>query len=79
MFANSSVHLVPFDVWLRYQQILDQRGNWEEVLDRFAVNTIVLDTRQHGPLIAMLKHKAEVWSPVFEQDGQVLLTRRKPL
>ncbi len=79
LFANSSVHLVPLDVWLRYQQVLDQRGNWEEVLDRFAVNTIVLDTRRHGSLVAMLKHKAEVWNPAFEQDGQVILTRRKAL
>jgi multisubunit Na+/H+ antiporter MnhB subunit len=79
VFATSHAHLVPIDVWQRYQQILDQRGNWEEVLDRFAVNTIVLDTRQHGPLVAKLKHQVDVWGLAFEQDGQVVLTRRKPL
>ena len=79
VFVNSNVHLIPLDVWQRYLQILDQRGNWEEVLDRFAVNTIVMDTQHHGPLVFKLKRQAEVWNLVFEQDGQVVFVRRKPL
>ena len=79
VFVNSHVHLVPLDVWQRYQQVLEQRGNWEEVLDRYAVSAIVLDTRQHGPLVFKLKRLSQVWKLVFEQDGQVVFVRRQPL
>ena len=79
LFVNSHVHLVPLDVWQRYLQVLDQRGNWEEVLDRFAVNVIVLDTPRHGALVFKLKRQTEVWKLAFEQDGQVVFVRRQPL
>ena len=79
VFVNSHVHLLPLDVWQRYLQILDQRGNWEEVLDRFAVNSMVLNTRRQGPLVFKLKRQTEVWKLAFEQDGQIVFVRRNPL
>jgi hypothetical protein len=78
VFVNSHAHLVPRDVWLAYMQIIEQRGGWEEGLDRYGVNTVVLDKEFREPLIKTLKED-ESWKVGYEQDGQVVFLRKKPI
>jgi hypothetical protein len=78
VFVNSHAHLVPRDVWQAYMQIIEQRGGWEEGLDRYGVNTVVLDSEFREPLIKSLKEDAK-WNVEFEQDGQVVFVRKKPI
>ena len=78
VFVNSHAHLVPRDVWQAYMQIIEQRSGWEEGLDRYGVNTVVLDKDFREPLIKTLKDDAK-WKVVFEQDGQTVFVRRKPI
>jgi len=78
VFVNSHAHLVPRDVWQAYMQVIEQRGEWEEMLDRYGVNSIVLDREFREPLIKALKER-EKWKIGFEQDGQVVFLRKKPI
>lgn len=78
VFVNSHAHLVPRDVWSAYMMVAELRNGWEEALDRYGINTIVVDMTFREPLIKRLKED-EKWKLAFEQDGQVIFTRKKPI
>lgn len=78
IFVNSHAHLVPRDVWQAYMQIIEQRMGWDEQLDRYGVNTIVLDREYRDLFIRRLKED-ERWKVGFEQDGQVVFVRKKSI
>jgi len=78
IFVNSHAHLVPRDVWQAYMQISEVQGGWEETLDRYGVNTIVVDQQFREALIKKLKD-SEKWKLDFEQDGQVIFVRKSPI
>lgn len=78
IFVNSHAHLVPRDVWQAYLQISEAQGGWEEALDRYGVNTVVVDRQFRETLIRKLKEN-EKWRLDFEQDGQVVFVRRTPI
>ena len=78
VFVNSHAHLVPREVWQAYMQIGDARGGWEESLDRYGINTVVVDREYREALIKKLKEN-EKWKLDFEQDGQVVFLRKNPI
>ena len=78
VFVNSHAHLVPREIWQAYMQIIEQRSGWEDGLDRYGVNTIVLDRDHREPLVKRLKED-EKWKIGFEQDGQLVFLRKKPI
>lgn len=79
LFVNSHAHLIPRHVWMAYMQIIEQRGGWEETLDRYGVNAIVLDLEHRESLIKKLKDDERWQAPVAQRDGQVIFFRKKPI
>ena len=59
-------------------QISDLQSGWEEAIDRYGINTIVIDREHREPLIKKLK-EIDKWKLDFEQDGQVVFIRKKPI
>ena len=78
IFVNSHAHLVPREIWQAYMQISDAQGGWEDTLDRYGVNTIVVDHEFRGALIRRLKEN-DKWRLEFDQDGQVVFVRKAPI
>ncbi len=79
LFVNSHVQLVPRDVWIAYMQVIEQRSGWEEVLDRYGINTVVVDLGNRESLVKRLKDDDKWQSPPVERDGQVIFHRKKPI
>lgn len=79
LFVNSHAHLVPRDVWLAYMQVIEQRSGWEETLDRYGINTIVVDVLNRESLVKKLKDDERWQFPPDERDGQVIFRRKKPI
>lgn len=79
LFVNSHAHLVPRDVWLAYMQVIELRSGWEETLDRYGVNTVVVDLENREALVKKLKDDERWQFPPEEQDGQVIFRRKKPI
>ena len=77
-FVNSHAHLIPTDVWQDYMQISHAAENWQLGLDRYGINTILLDQRVRGPLIASLKRN-EQWKFEYEDDIAALFVRKNPI
>jgi hypothetical protein len=77
VFVASHAHLVPTDVWQDYMQVISLRSGWEAILDRYGVNTAVLDPEQQEDLVRSLR-TSDAWSLGYEDDRSVIFLRRHP-
>ena len=78
VFLASHVHLVPREVWNDYIAISNVASGWEELLDRYGVNVIILDNVSHAPLIGRLREN-ENWRQTYADNVGVVLVRRKSI
>jgi hypothetical protein len=75
-FVNSHAHLIPPEVWDDYMAISHGDDGWQIGLDRYGINTVLLDQRIRGPLIAAFKRN-ENWTLEFEDDVAAIFVRKK--
>jgi hypothetical protein len=76
VFVNSHAHLIPTEVWQDYMQIAHAGEGWEFGLDRYGINTVLLDQRVRGPLITSLKRN-ERWRLEYEDDVAAVFVRKQ--
>jgi hypothetical protein len=78
VFVNSHAHVVPEEVWQHYLQVIHQSSGWQEVLDRYGVNTVVVDRAVRESLIKSLKDDAK-WRMAYEDHVAAVFVRRQPI
>ncbi|HUQ68068.1 MAG TPA: hypothetical protein VM165_01010, partial [Planctomycetaceae bacterium] len=78
IFVNSHAHLVPREVWQHYLNVVDVTVEWEDVLDRYGVNTVVLDTQYRDALIRRLKDHAK-WTLRYEDKQAAIFVRKSTI
>lgn len=78
LFLNSHAHLVPEEIWVHYQAVLNVSSGWEETLDLYGVNTVVLDNTRRRDLARVMK-RDEDWKIGYEDRNSLVMLRRKPL
>ena len=76
VFLASHVHLVPREVWNDYVAISNGASGWEEMLDRYGVNVIVVDEATHGELIRRLRENENWRSDYSDNVGSVFIRRK---
>ena len=74
VFVGSHVHLVPRDVWVAYLETVRGQSDWDTVLDRYGVNTIVLDRARHQPLIDRIAEN-EDWRRSYQDFNSAVFRR----
>ncbi|MBA4029490.1 MAG: hypothetical protein C0478_01015 [Planctomyces sp.] len=75
LFVNSQVQLAPREVWRDYLTVVDMGSGWSEILDRYSVNTVVLDKQFRDGLIRRMKEEA-AWKLVYEDARGAVFNRR---
>lgn len=78
VFVNSHAHAVPKEVWQSYLHVVQMGSNWQELLDRYGVNTIVLDRAVRENLIKALKDDGK-WRVGYEDRISTVFIRQKPI
>lgn len=76
LFVNTHVHLIPREIWQAYQTISMAGNGWDDQLDRYSVNYVIIDPRQLKSLSNQLKSD-EKWNKVYEDGISVIFVRRK--
>jgi hypothetical protein len=74
VFTATHVHLIPNRVWRDYLTVYEARPGWERVLDKYRVNTLVVD-KQRQPIFAPLIRRDTGWRLRYEDDEAMVLTR----
>lgn len=78
VFVASHVHLLPHAVWKHYLAVVNGVADWEDTLDRFGVNTVVVDQRHREFLIRRLKRDGD-WRLTYEDNVGAVFVRRNPI
>jgi len=71
VFANSHVHLIPEAVW---QDSLRIDAGWTDSLDRYGVNTVVVNPVRQPALRERLRHSGE-WTVAFQDARSEIFVR----
>ncbi|MEX0585704.1 MAG: hypothetical protein WD176_03610, partial [Pirellulales bacterium] len=75
-FVNSHAHLIPNEVWDDYMAVSHGEDGWQFGLDRYGINTVLLDQRVRGPLIASFK-RSEGWTLEYEDEIAAIFVRKQ--
>lgn len=75
-FVTSNIHLVPPRVWQDYLQMLNAGGDWQRLLDRYAIATVITDKAEQPRLNARLR-EADDWQSVYDDDQAQIFVRKK--
>lgn len=78
VFAASHAHLIPSEVWNDYMRTGYANEGWEMNLDRYGVNTVLVDQQWRGALIKKLKVD-EDWDIGYEDNTAVVFLRKQPI
>ncbi|MCA9091257.1 MAG: hypothetical protein KDA90_21795 [Planctomycetaceae bacterium] len=79
LFVTSHVHLIPPEVWRDYRNTsYGLSGDWERQLDRYSVNTVIMDKMSHQGMIDALQ-KNEHWERAYEDRLGAVFVRRHPI
>jgi hypothetical protein len=78
VFVASHVHVVPRPVWQDYLRVITLEPGWQEILNRYRVDTAILDVDQHTALADALREDP-AWSIVYDDERALIVVRRHPL
>jgi hypothetical protein len=78
VFVASHAHLVPEEIWQDYLHVINLGASWDALLDRYSINTVLLDKRRQVPLIDRLRDHEE-WQLDYEDHQATVFTRKQPL
>jgi hypothetical protein len=78
VFVAGHAHLVPADVWRDYLSTIRGGAGWLATLDRYEVNTIVLDLPARQSLVDQLAEEPE-WEQRYEDRNSAVFRRVVPL
>lgn len=78
VMVASHCHLIPEDVWADYMGIVQLQSGWSSMLERYGINTVVIDEEYREPMAHRL-HESKDWKLLFRQDGQVIFERVNPI
>jgi hypothetical protein len=71
---TTSIHLAPRNVWRDYQTIAFVEPGWERSLDRYRVNTMIIDKQQQTMLASVIR-QTDDWSLRYEDDQALVFVR----
>ena len=75
MFADPRIELYPQSVWDDYHAVSDARPDWQDILDRYEVQTLMVEVREQPRLVAAAEGSPQ-WRQVYEDARTVMLVRR---
>jgi hypothetical protein len=75
VFVDSRIELFPVAIWDDYWAISSAQSNWSALLDKYQVNTLMLEPVKQAALIEAVK-SAPGWELVYEDPAAVVFERR---
>lgn len=73
--VGTNIHLIPPRVWQDYMRVQASLSGWIHVLDRYRIDTVVLDRARQEAQTGVLRRSAE-WALVHEDPQAVVFARR---
>jgi hypothetical protein len=78
VFVSSQAHLVHPDIWKHYMSVINVNSGWDDLLDLYGVNSVILDKAQRQSLIGRIRDH-DKWKVSYEDNTAVVFSRRTPI
>lgn len=78
VFVSSHVQFVPNAVWSHYFEMANGNAGYEQLLDRYGINIVMLSRSMHEDTIEQLQRDG-VWLTDYQDERAVILIRRIPI
>ncbi len=76
VFVDPRIELYPLDLWLDYLNVSAAQGDWEQRLNKYGVQTLMLSPTTQPALVAAAQGSPE-WTEIYADGSAVILTRRR--
>jgi hypothetical protein len=77
VFMDGRIEIFPDEIWREYSALTRGRADWQELLDRYGVDYLVLDTTgYHAELLPQVE-RSPLWEPVHQAGDGVLFVKRR--
>jgi len=73
--VSTNIHLAPKRLWDGYMRVSKGETYWDNLLDRWAVQAVVVDKEKQKKLASEVRGSA-VWKVIYEDDLGFIATRR---
>jgi hypothetical protein len=77
VFVDSRIELYPPELWFDYIAVAGAQANWEEVLEKRGIETLMVSPTAQARLVAEARESPR-WEQVYEDEAAVILRRRAP-
>jgi hypothetical protein len=74
MFVDSRSEIFPTHIWEEYHRVVTARPGFEEVLDEWGIDAVVLEREQHGVAIRTMEHTPP-WVTYYQDSEGVVFVR----
>jgi hypothetical protein len=76
-FMTSQVQFAPRQVWRDYRRVYTSGADWQSILDRYQVRTLIVEKDEQRALSALARTSSE-WTVRYEDDKVVAFGRQLP-
>jgi hypothetical protein len=76
VFMDGRIEIIPNEVWLDYTAVTRGRADWQDVLDRYGVDCLLLDASGYHHDLLPLVDRSPAWRQVCRHGDAVLFVRR---
>jgi hypothetical protein len=78
VFMDGRIDIFPDDVWAGYLAVSAARADWEQILEHYQVDYLLLDARYHGDsgLLGLVERSPD-WTPTLQAGDARLFCRSK--
>ena len=77
VFMTTNIHVAPETVWTDYMRIMAAGLNWQSALDRYRVNTVIVD-KNNMPALAQALNQSDEWQLDYNDDLAAVFLREQP-
>lgn len=74
VFVDSRIELYPINLWWDYSALSNADPGWNELLERYEINTMLLNVENQKPLITTLE-KSSSWDLIYRDPTAVIFKR----
>ena len=74
VFVDGRIELYPAELWLDYLHISAAAPGWEETLEKYGIQTLMLSPQEQAGLVAAVQNTS-AWREVYSDDSAMIFTR----
>lgn len=76
--VNLHVHVIPQDVWEHYVRLTAGPTDWDDLLDQYSINMVIVDKDRQPGLMKRLA-ESDAWNVQYSDRQSIVFFRRSPV